>query len=53
MPTQVDSSEAFDKEVKKAKSQIPNSLESEVDRLISQLEQDARPGAKRVRRIGL
>ncbi|MYD11641.1 MAG: hypothetical protein F4X02_16550 [Chloroflexi bacterium] len=45
MPTQVDSSEAFDKESRRLNRRFP-SLEAEIDRLTTQLEQDARPGVK-------
>jgi len=45
MPTRVDTSRAFDRESKRLTRKFP-SLEAEVDRLTTQLEKDARPGAK-------
>lgn len=45
MPTRVDTSNTFDRASRRLTRRFP-SLEAEVERLISRLEQDARPGAK-------
>ena len=45
MPTRVNTSKAFDRESKRPTRKFP-SLEVDVDLLITQLEQDARPGIR-------